>query len=134
MARSRLDLESITRGDGFDGAIFNIFDNGGIGGQQQPIDLTGASARMQVRQNLTDRTLDPLLELTTPGVDLPGGLVISDAANGRIEIQSINTVNLAAGGYWYDIEITLASGIVKTYIFGAWQILEEVTFTTETTT
>ncbi len=130
MARTRQDLTSIARGDGFPGAIFNLFDDGN---PQQPIDLTDATARMQVRQNLTDRTLAPLLNLTTPETT-PGGLVISDAANGRIEIQQIDVVDIPVGGYFYDIEITFPSGFVQTYIFGAWQILDEVTFTTETTT
>jgi hypothetical protein len=130
MARSKQNLESIVRQDRFDGAIFNLIDDGD---PAQPIDLTGVTAIMQVRQNLIDRTLPALLELTTPEATL-GGLVISDAANGQIQIQLINSVNIPSGGYFYDIQITFPDGSILTPIFGQWQILEEVTFVTETVT
>ena len=129
MADQSLVLEPIIRGDGYDGAIFNLIDDST---PANPIDLTGVTIRMQVRQNLIDRTLDPLLEILSTGEN--PGITLPNAAGGQIQIEEINAINIPAGGYFFDMEITFPTGRILTPIYGSWQILDEVTFTTETAT
>jgi hypothetical protein len=37
-------------------------------------------------------------------------------------------INIAAANYYYDIQITLQNGSIKTYIGGRWNILQDVTY------
>ena len=84
-------------------------------------DLTGASIKFQVKRRRSDRTA--LLEFNTAN----GGIVIADAVAGLISIGK-QTIDLPAGVYYYDIEITLGSGDVITVQEGSWEIVADVTW------
>jgi len=85
------------------------------------LNLTGASIRMDLRnasgvrlKRFSTATADPGLTLTTP-------------ASGQFRFDEQIVDVECAGVHIYDIEITLASGIVETYISGNWTILQDVT-------
>lgn len=87
----------------------------------QPVDLTDASARMQLRTYYS-----------SPGVvlDLSTGTGITiDALTGRLTIvvPATQTAGLAAQSGVYDLEVTFASGVVKKVIRGTYTVDPEVT-------
>lgn len=87
-----------------------------------PIDLTGYSVRMMVREEFSD---------TTPTLDVGGGgwITINDAANGRIRLSvpDSETANLTAGNYKYDIEVEDSGGFVTRLLEGPFIVYAEVT-------
>ena len=86
------------------------------------IDLTGCTARMQVRGKITDAAV--LLSLTTEN----GGIALGGAA-GTIDLF-VSAVDTAAitwtGGVW-DLEIVYAGGDVTRLIGGSVSVSPEVT-------
>jgi len=87
-----------------------------------PINLTGYTAALQVRQNYYDTTA--LLTLTSPS----GGIVINGAA-GTIDItmSATQTGSLDEGFYVYDLEISSSGGNVIRLIQGQFTVSPEVT-------
>ena len=86
-----------------------------------PIDLTGYTAAMQLRQNYNSEAAD--LTLTTAN----GGLTIT-GATGTIQVSATatQTGNLSAGFYVYDLELTSGSNISR-LIQGQITVAEQVT-------
>lgn len=87
-----------------------------------PINLTGYTAALQIRQNYYDTTA--LLTLTSPS----NGIVIT-GNTGTIDITmtSVQTGLLDEGFYVYDLEITSGGGIVTRLIQGQFTVSPEVT-------
>ena len=87
-----------------------------------PINLTGYTAALQIRQNYYDTTA--LITLTSPS----NGIVIT-GATGKINITMTNvqTGGLDEGFYVYDLEITSSGGIVTRLIQGQFTVSPEVT-------
>jgi hypothetical protein len=87
-----------------------------------PVDLTGCTARMQFRADITAAA--PLVTLTTEN----GGIVLGGAL-GTIEL--IITATTTAAFAWatavYDLELAFASGDVRRLIYGAVTVSPEVT-------
>jgi len=88
----------------------------------QAIDLTGYSARMQVRQNYYSP--EALASLSSPN----NGITIEEL-NGVINlfISSEETSSLPAGNFLYDLEIESEGGIVSRIIEGSFIVTPEVT-------
>ena len=86
-----------------------------------PVNLTGATARMQLRQQFTDPT--PAIDLTTGnGVTVTGGLgTIS------IVITATATAALNPGRYVYDLDVTNGTGDVTRLLYGWATVTPEVT-------
>ena len=86
-----------------------------------PIDLTGYSARLQVRQEYYSE--NPLLDLASGS-----GIYISGSA-GVIEIYVDNntTSNLPPGSHVYDLELINPSNEEDRLIEGSWIVTPEVT-------
>lgn len=87
-----------------------------------PVDLTGCSARMQVRAELASP--DVLLELTAAN-----GRIVLDALNGGIELRlsAAETAALTFTRAVYDLEIVYADGRVRRLLEGAFKVKPEVT-------
>lgn len=84
-------------------------------------DLTGYSARAHIRPSKTSETLTASFTCT---VDT------SSPATGIVEMSLSNSVskNIAAGSYFYDLEIyTAADAVVKRIIQGKVKVTQEVT-------
>lgn len=87
------------------------------------VDLTGCTARMQVRKNPSDSVI--LESLTTSN----GKLVITEPTNGKLEIRipaDTSTAYTFLCGV-YDLEIVFANGTVTRIIEGDFVAVPEVT-------
>lgn len=84
-----------------------------------PLDLTGASAKMQVR---IDRDKQVVIEL-----EIGSGLsIVGPATDGKLRIDA-QVFSAVPDVYKYDIQITLSSGVIKTYIDGTFTIEGDIT-------
>jgi len=103
------------KGDTFDQVDFQLKIN------DVAVNLTGAVIRMQLRKSYSDTTA--ALSLTSVS---SAGITITNALEGRFRINT-QIIDIEVYNYVYDIQITLASGVVKTYIQGGFNITNEVT-------
>lgn len=86
-----------------------------------PVNLTGYTARMQLRRTRSD--VAPVLTLT----DANSKLVI-DAVNGKVTMKLTAAETAAMNGtYFYDMEVVSASGDVTRLFQGKIVINDEVT-------
>lgn len=105
------DFEA-TRGDTWRGAKIRILVNG------EPLNLTGAGIRMQFKQSAAAPSVAEL--------SVGAGITITDALGGGFTLNAF-VFYMPAGRYMYDIEITLASGEIKTYMGGILRLIQDVT-------
>ena len=87
-----------------------------------PVNLTGYSARLQVRR---DRSTDPMIYLTSAA----GGGITLNGATGRIDvlISATGTASLFAGRHRYDLELEDGSGFVTRLLKGTFIVSSEET-------
>jgi hypothetical protein len=83
-----------------------------------PLNITGASIKMMLR----DRS-KYVKKIFQNGE----GITITNPAAGGFELDR-QIIDIPAGEYTYDIQITLSDGSVKTYIYGAWTIKQDITY------
>jgi hypothetical protein len=83
------------------------------------VNLTGCTIVIQVRKTASASDID--LSLTTAD----SSIVIGGASSNQITLKKI--ANIAAGNYFYDMNVTFPSGIVKTYIWGSFFVQEDIT-------
>jgi len=84
-----------------------------------PVNLTGYTAAMKVRATPAD---DAVLSLTNgSGITLGGAL-----GTVAVVITATQTSNIAAGKYYYDLELTSA-GVVTRFIQGSFRVSAEIT-------
>jgi hypothetical protein len=102
------------RGDTFNEVPFQINKDG------IPIDLTGAVIHMQLRKSPSTQVY---LNLTSVA---NAGITITSALNGAFKINEM-IVTLEPNVYLYDIEITFASGEIKTWISGQFTVVNDIT-------
>lgn len=87
-----------------------------------PINLTGYTAAMQIRQNYNDSAA--LITLTSPS----DGIVITGATGTiNITISAEQTGSLDEGFYVYDLEITATNNVITRLIQGQFTVSPEVT-------
>jgi hypothetical protein len=101
------------RGDTFYEVDFEILKN------QQPIDLTTAIIRMQVRKDYGS----PIVLNFTSVND--NGITITDAVDGKFTINQ-QIIDIRAFKYIYDIQFEI-NGIVSTYVSGDFLVTNDVT-------
>ena len=104
-----------TKGDTFNEVAFEVKKNG------TALNLTGATIKMQLRKEYSD--VSPTLALTSVS---NAGLTITNATSGHFKINE-QIINIEVFNYVYDIQFTLASGEVKTYVKGGFNVTPEVT-------
>lgn len=86
-----------------------------------PVNLTGYTARMQIRPTLDSTTVT--LELTTANSRITLG-----GATGTITLNADSTVmNMSAGAYVYDLEVISGGGAVTRIVMGSFVVRGEVT-------
>lgn len=105
------DIRRHRKGDTFEALTFNYVVNG------SPSDLTGAAILMDLR--VTPQTA-PALTLS-----VGSGITITDDTGGVFNIDK-QIIDIAPAEYLYDIEITFASGDVKTWVSGNWTIFQDI--------
>jgi hypothetical protein len=111
-----LDFSHI-KGDTFDEVNFEVKIN------NVALNLTGAVIKMQLRKNAYDHVTTPALSLTSVA---SAGITITQPTLGRFKINS-QIIDIEVFNYSYDIQITLSSGVVKTYINGFFDVIIDVT-------
>ena len=117
---SNYNFPDHVRGDTFDGVQFTVTVN------SLPIDLTLAIINMDLRSKLTNEVAKSFTTVNSGGLT-----IILPPENGQFTFDS-QIIDVPAGTYAYDIEIVFSNGVVKTYIGGIWNILQDITYTTET--
>jgi hypothetical protein len=87
--------------------------------------LTGYTARMQVRDNVSSNTIVIALS-TTAG---SGGTITLGGTAGTVDllIPAANTTTLTAGQYVYDLELVSGGGVVTRLLEGNFKVTAEVT-------
>lgn len=108
----------------YQGATYNKPFQWKTGTPLVPVDITGCTARMQIRKSVSSP--DVLFELTTEN----DRIVITDAVNGKYEIRipaSVSSQFLFKNGT-YDFEIVYPSGEpVYRLLEGSVEVVPEVT-------
>jgi hypothetical protein len=100
------------RGDTFNGRKISLERNGA------PIDLTGAKIIIQFKLSSSGVSK---FEFSTKKETI----YIPEPTNGEL-IMMPRILNVPAGHYNYDMQITFPNGNVKTYLSGIWTILDDV--------
>jgi len=101
-------------------SAFGLNPSGGQLIYKPPVDLTGATARMQIREQVGGTVL---LELTTEN----GGLAISGPGTITRTLSATQTAALTWTEAVYDLEVEYADGTVQRYLQGAVTVSREVT-------
>lgn len=105
-----------------DATRFNAYVSGGELLYHPPVDLTGYTARMQIRATLEDATV--LVSLTTEN----GGITLGATAGTiALLITAAATTLLTFSNAVYDLEIISAGGIVTRLLSGNIILSKEVT-------
>ena len=112
-------LTAHLRGDTWAGFILTANENDGY---STPISFTSADVVFQVRKTAS-RSAALLLELTT---EYLGGLTIGTSGGQSAIIAAPRIVDIAAGNWAWDIQVTYPSGTVQTIASGTWEITNDV--------
>ena len=80
-----------------------------------PLDFTGVTFKMQIRDSTTNALLQELLQGTAMTVTLPNTVVFDVV------------ITIAAGTYDYDLQGTYSNLDVITFLGGKFEVLKEVT-------
>lgn len=106
------DIPPHHRGDTWDGINSISISVNGV-----PVVLSGAEVKMEFRQN----------------IDTPVAMTFS-TANSGIVILNANTIRVMPrkievpfAKYYYDLQVTYPTGVVKTYMSGTWPIVADIT-------
>jgi hypothetical protein len=84
-----------------------------------PVDLSGSTILIQVRPTPTSASVELTLSTANSSISI-GGV-------SRNQITLNKKVEVAAGSYVYDMNVTFPSGEVKTYIWGNFIVQEDIT-------
>ena len=88
----------------------------------RPVNLTGYTAKMQVREK--HQSANTILNLNTEN----GGITINPSCGGiQIDVSASVTENIVPKTYVYDLEITSADNFVIRLIEGQFTVTPEVT-------
>lgn len=101
---------------------YTAYTSGGVIEYNLPVDLTGYTARMQIREKLDSTTV--IKELTTEN----GGIVI-DTVKSQIKmiITAANTTLFTFNSAVYSLEMIAVDGTVTTLVNGTLTLVKEVT-------
>lgn len=92
----------------------------------RPINLTGCTARMQVRP--TYRSPTRWLTVSSTAQDVDASLVLGGAAGTiTLFVSDAKTASFPASRGVYDLEIVMANGDVVRFLQGQFQVTAEVT-------
>jgi len=83
------------------------------------VNLSGSTITIQVRKTANASTIDLSLSTTDSSITIGG------ASSNQITLNK--KVTIAAGSYLYDMNVTFASGEVKTYVWGTFFVQEDIT-------
>ena len=113
----RKNLNDRIKNDTFDSVKFTIQD-----GNSVAIDLTGSAIASKFRYRCKTGAVVKTLSIGS-------GITLTTPLSGIFHIDKFTPITFEVGEYYYDIEITLASGDIKTYVWGTFDVLQDVTYT-----
>jgi hypothetical protein len=100
---------------------YTAYTSGGVLEYNQPVDLAGYTARMQIREKVTSSTF--IKELTT----INGGIVIDNTAKTiTINISATDTAALTFKSAVYSLEL-VTGGTVIPFVYGSVSLDTEIT-------
>lgn len=101
---------------------YKAYTTGGVVEYNEPVDLTGYTARMQIREKVDSTTI--IKELTTEN----NGIVI-DATNKKINIviSATDTAAFTFGSAVYSLELVSSTNVVVPFVNGVLTLVKEVT-------
>lgn len=101
---------------------YTPYTSGGIITYNKPVDLTGYTARMQLRSKLEDTVI--LHEMTTEN----GGILINNASKTiSLLISASSTANFTFTNAVYSLELVSSGGEVTPFLYGSVLVYKEVT-------
>lgn len=101
---------------------YSAYTQGGVVEYNTPINLTGMTARMQIRAKVDSDVV--IHELTTEN----SGIVLDNTAKTiTLVIPAATTTNLTFSQAVYSLEIISSGGIVTTFASGSVSLIKEVT-------
>ena len=101
---------------------FTAFTGGGVLEYNKPTDLTGFTARMQIREKIT--SAEVILSLTTEN----SGIVINNTTKTiTLNISATDTASLNFTTAVYSLELVSPTGVVTPFINGNISLVQEVT-------
>lgn len=100
---------------------YSAYTSGGVLEYNEPVDLTGYTARMQIRAKLDDTTV--IKELTTEN----GGIVINNTTKTiQLVISATDTAAFSFNSAVYSLELVVASTVIP-FAGGTVSLVKEVT-------
>lgn len=101
---------------------YTTYTGGGVLEYNQPVDLAGLTARMQIRAKLDDSAV--IKELTTTN----GGIIINNVSKTiQVYMSATDTATFTFQSAVYSLELISASGEVTQLINGTLALVKEVT-------
>jgi hypothetical protein len=101
---------------------YKAYTTGGVLEYNEPVDLTGYTARMQIREKLDSTTI--IKELTTENA----GIVIDTATNKiNLFISAADTAAFTFSSAVYSLELVSSTNVVSPLINGTLTLVREVT-------
>ena len=114
MKQAFYNIPNQVDGDSFEFMQFNLVD-----ANDNPIDLTGVTVKIQFRKEAYNGKL-------VKEIDTTSGINWIDQTLGQFKIDSF-IIDWGDGKYYYDIQYTYPTGEVKTYVYGYVNVLKQVT-------
>jgi hypothetical protein len=111
--------EPVVSGDTWPGLSFTIKENG------SPIDLTDAEVKIDLYFR-KDRTMQFSSELIEEETDIKH-ITITDATEGKFQVDSIERLDLAPGQHVGDVQVTFSDNRRITYCKIKFNILADIT-------
>lgn len=111
------DFPDHKKGDTFKAVAFTLVNSETL----LPISLEGASIQCQFRYG--SRT-----GASVHDVNSTSGITIIEGLAGKFKIDQLTSIYWDVGTYFYDIEITFADGVIRTYVEGSITINQDTTY------
>ena len=109
------NLKDRIKNDTFSSVQFTFQDNLGAA-----IDLTGATIQIQFRFRSKTGSI-------VKDVAIGSGITVAAPATGVIVLDEFTPVDWAVDTYYYDVQITFATGVIRTYVQGTVKVLQDTT-------
>ena len=115
MIAGTYNIPTQTNGDTFDGVQFTVTKT--IDNTTTPVDLTDCRIFSQIKDSRG---------IVVRDMSIDNGITVTDAVNGVFQVDSF-IVDLGIGTFVYDIQTIFPDGTVKTYVKGAFGVVQDVT-------
>tara|TARA_R110000803_G_scaffold76454_1_gene141053 strand:+ start:5037 stop:5393 length:357 start_codon:yes stop_codon:yes gene_type:complete len=113
----RRNLNDRIKNDTFSSVQFTIQD-----GDAVAIDLTGVAIAIKFRYRCKTGSVVKTLAVAS-------GITLTTPLSGIFTIDEFTPITFEVGTYYYDAEITFTDGTIKTYVWGTFDVLQDVTYT-----